>query len=392
MIIIYNRNIQVLIAIILISVIALFFSNDRFINIQNRTLVHAIGIDYDKENDKYNITLQVFKPLGSGSDTPIDPTQSNVQIIEGKGKNISDALRVCSSENGRELFMGHLQLIAFGDTVDFSKPDDLFSFCLKDKNIFLRVQVCIAEKSAKELMHTQITRGAMTSENFTQSININTQYGNTSDCELNTFLSALKSPKYFALPVLSVKQPPKDENKEDEQEQQMQGEQSTPGDPMIQIEQTAIIKDGKVLTHKLDHEESMGLAWITKQPDESTLNIKNDDENVFVNITKDKIHTKLRIKNGVPIVECNIRVVAQDVKNSEDTEKSKEIAHQTEKQLKEYCEKAWESAMKEHHADVFGVWRMLRHSYPKVYEKYKDRLDDVYDTARLDVNVKCLVK
>ena len=105
-----NHNLQIIFLIIAISAAALFFSANQSYNINDRALVHAIGIDYDKDSDKYKISLQIFKPQGAGSDTSIDPSKTNMQLIKADGKNVSDALNHCQYEYGRELFMGHLQI------------------------------------------------------------------------------------------------------------------------------------------------------------------------------------------------------------------------------------------------------------------------------------------
>ena len=380
-----NHNLQIIFLIIAISAAALFFSANQSYNINDRALVHAIGIDYDKDSDKYKISLQIFKPQGAGSDTPIDPSKTNMQLIKADGKNVSDALNHCQYEYGRELFMGHLQIIAFGDTVDFSNPEELFSFAIYNKNVYLGVKLCLADKSAEELLKTEITRGTMTSEVFTQTIDMNDRYSATVNCRLLDFLSCINTHQYIAIPVLSVKQPDKEESSQKEEEN---GNKS---DPEIQIKETAIIKNGKILSDRLTNEEAIGTNWLTNKARSSKIIIDMDGEKVYALITKDSSKIKLTNEDGKLIYNVKLNIVAHPSKDIADKETKKRFAHLTEEKIIDFCKKSEKKALRDNSADIFGIWKKLRHSYPNGYIEYQNRLDEIYDSVEFNVNVDCRV-
>lgn len=56
-------------------------------------------------------------------------------------------------------------------------------------------------------MNVQLTRGTMSSENFTQVIKMGVKNGITVECRLIDLLSCIRSPQYIAMPVISIKQP-----------------------------------------------------------------------------------------------------------------------------------------------------------------------------------------
>ena len=57
--------------IIILLLLFVSIGNDSSIEISDRTLVHAVGIDEDDSG--CTVTLQIFKSDGAGSDTQIDP-------------------------------------------------------------------------------------------------------------------------------------------------------------------------------------------------------------------------------------------------------------------------------------------------------------------------------
>lgn len=377
------RNIQ-LYLIVIALVLAMFFSSSGNVpNIEQRIFIHAIGVD--KEDGKYKVSLQAFKAQGSGSDTPVDVIRSNFQLIQSEGETIRDALVNAENIMGRELFLGHLQLICFGKTVDFSDPENLFSFCLKDKNIYLGVKICAAQNTALDLMKTELTRGAMTSESLVNTIKEYTEDAKTINCELIDFLSCIESHQYIAMPVLS-KHEPEDNGSDNGNSSGGQDEGNNPEEPQIQINSTALIKDGKILSDELTGEEAEGVNWLTEQAKKSEFLIDLDGKKVSVKLTKGKSIVKLKNSDGKLIVTADLTMVAHPGSDITSSEQSNKLQEQVKKRLERICGEAEQKALYKNKTDIFGVWRMLRHSYPQSYLKYKNDLETVFEATEFRYN------
>ena len=379
------RRIQLLLIVAVLGVSILFSSVGKTKNIDQRAFVHAIGIDY--EDGEYNVSLQVFKPQGAGSDTPVDVVQSNVQVIQAKGKTVKQGIDKVQNKLGRNIFLGHLQLICLSKNVDFSNPEDLFSFCLKDKNVFLGVKLCLAENTALGLMETQITRGTMTSQSFMETIEMNVKNSTTLDCELIDFLSCIKSPSYIAMPVLSKAEPEKKEETSSGGESGKKDGGENNQEPEIQIKSTALVKNGKVLKDEMTNSESEGAAWLTKNAKYSQFAVSHRGENVNVRLSDDGAKIKLLNKDGRLIYKADIKVVANVSKDIVTKEESAEISNEIKNRLEKIFKDVENKALYENKTDIFGIWRLMRHSYPKSYLEYKDRLEDIYDYVDFRTNV-----
>lgn len=390
-----KRRLQIIAVIMITAVTLLFSSFGRVLDIDDRVLVHAMGIDF--ANGEYNVTLQVFTTQGMGSDTPVDVSQSNIQVISRKGKTVREAIDGCQYELGKEIFLGHLQLICFGNTVDFSNPEELFSFAIKDKNVFLGVKLCMTENTAEELMNVQLTRGTMSSENFTKVIDMGVKNCITVECRLIDFLSCINSPQYVAMPILTEEQSAESGGSQEQQGGQASGqgggqEQNSRQEPVIKISGTALIKNGEVLDDYLTHSEASGTAWLMGKAKQYDMVIEYENRRLDVKVTNDGRKIKLENKNGELIYKADITVLAHasmDVRTEEDSEK---IAKLVNEQLKDYFYSAWDKTVKQNGEDIFGIWKMLRHQYPKSYMEYEDRLDEIYSAVKLNANIKCRVE
>lgn len=390
-----KRRLQIIAVIMITAVTLLFSSFGRVLDIDDRVLVHAMGIDF--ADGEYNVTLQVFTTQGMGSDTPVDVSQSNIQVISRKGKTVREAIDGCQYELGKEIFLGHLQLICFGNTVDFSNPEELFSFAIKDKNVFLGVKLCMTENTAEELMNVQLTRGTMSSENFTKVIDMGVKNCITVECRLIDFLSCINSPQYVAMPILTEEQSAESGGSQEQQGGQASGqgggqEQNSRQEPVIKISGTALIKNGEVLDDYLTHSEASGTAWLMGKAKQYDMVIEYENRRLDVKVTNDGRKIKLENKNGELIYKADITVLAHasmDVRTEEDSEK---IAKLVNEQLKDYFYSAWDKTVKQNGEDIFGIWKMLRHQYPKSYMEYEDRLDEIYSAVKLNANIKCRVE
>lgn len=345
------------------------FSDDH--NIDSRLLVHAIGID--SVQDGYDVSFQVFRSTGSGSDIPIDISMSNVQLIKVRARTVTEAVEKCSSELGREAFLGHLQVICFGSGTDLSDPEELFSFAVKDKSVYLGVELCQAENMAEDIIMKEIKRGTMSSENLVKALKENAQKGRTTQCTLLTFLSCIDSPNYTAMPVISISEQGEGDNKE----------------PVINITGTALISEGKTLPQKLSAGQAYGLTLLRGKAERFNTVIEKDGRSYDVRFENASSKCRLALENGKLFYRAYITLTAA---LSLDIKKHSGI---TERELEDYIEKlvleAWDSSEGEG-CDAVGVWKYLRQRYPEVYLENREDLAPLIKGVTPEISVSCEIE
>lgn len=386
-----SRNVKIYLLLFALLAAVLFSSFGSSMNITERALVHAMGID-PGENGGFKVTMQVFRTSGSGSDTPVDVSQPNVEIIKGEGETISSAIDDARNQMGKDIFLGHLQLICFNSQLDFSNPDELFQFALKDKNIYLGVNLCLSETTAEEIINDQMTRGTTSAEAMKQILEMNIKNSATIKCEIIDMMSTINTPQNIFIPVMSVQQSEQG-GQSGEQDQggqsggQQQGSQPQSQPPQIVVTSTAIIKDGKVLDTRLSAEQASGAAWLTRQAKQSSLVASYNGELVNVRLTKDSSSVKLVNRDGRMIYKTKLVLVAHTTKDLNSKEESDKMAEEVKKSMQKILSSAQQTAFYDSGADVFGIWRFLRHKYPKDYLKYKDNLQQIYDVTDFETEL-----
>lgn len=381
-----NRNVKIYLLLFALLAAVLFSSFGSSMNITERALVHAMGID-PGENGGFKVTMQVFKTSGAGSDTPVDVSQPNVEIITGEGETISSAIEDARNQMGKDIFLGHLQLICFNPEIDFSNPDELFQFALKDKNIYLGVDLCLSETTAEEVMNAQMTRGTTSAEAMKQILEMNIKNSSTLKCEIIDMMSTINTPQNILIPVMSVQQ---EEQGGQEQGGQSGGqEQGSQGGqpPQIVVTSTAIIKDGKVLDTRLDADQASGVSWLTRQAKQSSLVVSYKGELVNVRLTKDRSSVTIENRDGRVIYKTKLVLLAHTTKNMNTPDESAEMEKDVKRRMQEILNSAQQTAFYDSGADVFGIWRLLRHKYPQDYLKYKDDLQQIYSVTDFETEL-----
>jgi hypothetical protein len=66
---------------------------------------------------------------------------------------------------------------------------------------------------------------------------------------------------------------------------------------------------------------------------------------------------------------------------------SEEISAEVEEKFGEICERAWRETVEESRADIFGIWKLLRHSYPRSYLNLVGNGTEVCEYTDVEVNV-----
>lgn len=376
------RKFQIVTLLMALGICVLFSSFGNATMLDKKAYVHAIGID--KKDGEYKVSLQVFKPQGSGSDTPIDIVQTNMQVVKTKGKTVKQALDNAQYRLGKEIFLGHLQLMCFGKEVDFSAPEELFAFCLKDRSVFLGAKICLAETSAEDMMNIEISRGLMTAESFMNTIRMNVDNSTTLDCEMIDFLSCIDSPQYLAMPVIS-------EVKNEDDKEKKSEDTSEQEDMEIEIKQTALVKNGKILEEKLSEEDAEAIAWLTGKAKKSDFVIELSEEKINVRLTNDGTKIKLKNENGKLKYIADIKVVAKPTKDIKNKDEERRLEKQVRERMDKIFKRAERKTIGENKADVFEIWKLLRHYYPKEYLRYRHNLDGIYNAtvfeSKIDVRV-----
>ena len=377
------------IIVLLLSLI--FMSSRQSIEISNRALIHAVGID--KTDDEYTITLQVFNSNGSGSgDTPVDPTKPNTKTITNTAPTFSEAMALCENQLGNYLFFGHNQVIVLGHDTDFSDPQELLSYFIRNKDNFLGVNIVLAENTAQELLNAKIQAGTVTIENFKEVIDMYNDKGETPHCDMVHFLNeSMKPDNSVMLPIISVRQSSESADSSGGNSQSSGSDDSSEDNSIYEIKESAVVSDGRIVG-TLTPQQVSCINLLTNKTNNSMINIDFNGTPLGLALHKKTADTSLNADDQKLVYQSDISVTANLENNIFTTEDRKNISTLVEQELSRQCNEVFDKVLNEYNADVLGIYCMTKHYFPKIFLQYKDDIQMLKSNTKLKISVDCITQ
>lgn len=356
-------------------------------DIDEKAVVHAIGIDFDEEKKEYEVTLQILSPTGSGGTTAIDVSGSNNEVISKSSKTIENAIDKCESVLGKETFLGHTELILIGNKVKNIKTCE--EFIINNQQIYLGTILGCAEKTAKEILSVQINYGAYTAETLKNMFEESRQNGDCTDYEIIKILNRSENTNGDCIiPILSKTE----EKKNSDSSSQSGGSQGGSGSSQEQNVNSLNINSGMVFKdykayEKIDLDTILGISLINNTMKSYSVPVKINDKLYSIDIECKRVNTDIS-KSGESIdisKTLSIYIDMPTIVNRDDHDKVKE---KVEKHLIDVCQKASDTLIKDIKIDAFNIDSTLNHYDLTLYDKYKESTQDFLSKVNMNIKIK----
>ena len=376
--------------IVIFSVILLllvFFTNDfGIIDIEKIAIVTAIGID--KEDDEFEVTLQIALP--EASDTS---SENKKAVISAKGKTASAAIYKVGGITGWYPKLAFCNLLVLGESMlneNVKSALDYFSKTLKVQDSSF---VASCEGSAKELLNKATPLDNISSFAI-QKILLKT-FGMTSDVatvDIKTF-----SIGYYSRSGSSFMPLIKTVKVEGEDGSSSGGEEGgNKGNFVFNASSTLLFKNG-IKVGVLDEHETKCFNLVSKKVSENALAIENVDysgksKDVLLTVIKNKYKLKLRLESEKIVFDvfadffCRVEdsnITENDENLKEKSALSKFISDKAESDFNRYFNSLKEKC-RISKCDLFKLDEKLFRYHNNRYDIFKDKL---YDNLTLNIKV-----
>ncbi len=367
----------------------LFFSNDfGLINIQQTTVVTAIGIDRSEEEGKIDVSAQIAMPEGK---------KASSVLVQG-AETVGEAIAEFNAKTGWYPTLVHCKLVLIGAE---ATGEDVFSsldYFLRSEFVEDSCLVAVCEKTAAETLQADSPIGELTSTAIAKVLSSQAQKtGQVSVCNLRDFAKGYFSVSESGfLPLVSIKKEAEEassgkDSSQSGSDSQSGGSSSQSGgggqgsSDVFDASQTVLFYRGK-RTETLDADETLAFNLADTDTD-----LAYGDVSVYENGNKvtynlkikiGKKAQKLKIEDGVPVFTFQIRAKAQitDADRSADIVEIAKTAIVPERVLRAAEEKfkaELDGIMEKTRSsgcDLFRMKQKLYRSRPKDFETYKDGL------------------
>lgn len=345
---------------------------------QDRAMVHAVGID--RSSGGIEVTLQVFRPEGSGSETQLDAAKSNVFTISDTGATLEEALRKCEGRLGEFLFVGHEQVIVLGSGTEPGDPEKLLSYFIRGRECYLGVQVIAAEGKASKLLQAELSEGAVAAENLVGIIERHAKDSSTVTCDLLTFLddSGLGC---AVVPSAKLEKAPEEESSSGEKGSSAQGD-------TVSAAGAVVYKNGK-RAFELDASQCAALSCLRGGRDSELLQLPGSNGLTAVFVRHEGAALTLRQDSGRLRVRCSITLSLPPDSRAESDHSKQELCSLVTAAVQKECESLFSLAYTENSADVLGISRLVRQRLPSLWQQTGSSAETIAQLCDMTFDISC---
>lgn len=379
--------------ILLITIVILATTgcwNYRELN--DMAIVGSVGIDYNKEKDIFEVSAQILnaKKSSTGGGSSSGSSQpSPIIVYESKAKTIHEALRNMIFESPKKLYIGHLQLIIFGEDLAKKHLAESIDFFLRDAESRKEIHIILAkEGKASDVLKVLTPLEDLPASSLTDSIRTVADYkGSVNDTTFDEFLSQIYGDGIEAvIPTVII------EGKVKEGETS-KNTSKTEADTVLKIDNLGIFKGYKLVGY-LDQEESIGYNILLNNLGASVISFPCDDSGNYGSIEVVKSSSKISasVDDSKPKFDIKVSTEATlseyDCKdNLRDNDVINEITKKASSKIKAMVKKTIEAAQKKYNTDIIGFGEQLYLNQNSYWKKNKKEWKTIFPNAKYNIKV-----
>lgn len=366
--------------------------------LSERLIVESIGIDYDEQNRNYLLSIQLFTPQGGSSPTTIDPTQSNIKLLETQGSSLYEALENATLLIGDNFFYGNTRIILLGEEASKDCLQEVMDFLNNFSETSANLMLVSTKGKALDVLKLNITEGITPGVALINLLKNSRLSGNSIDFSFlefsQAFLSQTVSP---VLPVIKLTE--KQESTDSSSEKgDSKSSSKTPNVSPITLDGTAVFFNKKLMGY-LTNIESRALAIMRNKIESANYKVKIDKLK-YANILLYDLHSKIKIEKEGNSIYAKVTIKAQgDLKaftysdgvNGLKDEDIQQLEEEVKKVIEADCQQLINKSLKVYQVDLFRlgdkIWKKDKTVYRQILDNYADFLKIFEVTLDIDVNL-----
>lgn len=366
----------------------------NYVDLADRAIVQAIGIDYLPDRKVYRISMQYFNQSSEGGQNQIDKTQDNVLKSVGEGDNVFSAAKNASLLTGKDLLLSENRLIIIGRELRKYDLEQTMEFFIGNFHSHPQAYVAAAENTAEELLDIRFKEGSTSSQRLSDLIRNAASEGRCVYSYPYRVMTILCTGTRSAfLPLLKTAELKTDVTipKEGDDSGKSGGEeQSEDGETTIILDGGVIFKDGVELS-QVNADTSTAVFFMTGRPSEYSFTVPLE-KYAKPSITLNDITRSVTAKEKDGKVTFDISLKASGKIGSRgnikegDPDAVNVVTKAAEKELRRMIKDSVIPVAGKG-CDVFGLENTLCRCCNKFYTENKDRIGEIIADSDYNVSV-----
>lgn len=347
------------------------------------SIVMAVGLDKPKQNGRVQFIAQIFSPLGqkkggmgeSGGGGGGDRGYRN---ITSTGDTVSGAVQAAIHKVPRDIYFSHNQVVIFGRNIAKEGLQKYIDFFLREQQSRLNIWILVAKDRADATLEVTPQLENMPALDIADLVDIQGEASQSSVVNLKQFATRLLSRTTAPIaPFIEV---------------------AGKGDKKaIRVSGTAVFKKDK-LAGQLNQSETRGLLWVIDEvrrgiievdcpggSGKASLNIIHSDSKILPELKSGKIHMKIELKEHGILGSQSCPENLATLPKIAVLEKEKVEVIQSE--VLAALKKA-----RKLRADIFGFGDALHQKYPKQWRENVSKWDEVFPDIEVELKIDAKIR
>lgn len=331
-------------------------SNIEIIELNERLIIEAIGIDY--EDDVYKVTIEGLDSFTAGSDSDSISSGKLTKCYVFTGETIGMAMNSISRITGQTPLFSQARVLIIGIDTAKTKLSQVLDFFRREYTTRTDILIAVSEKTARETVSANFGKNVSAGNIFEAALSSHRYTGKCTYTPLYRFLNSLMGETDSAFcPIIAIK----DNDFSDKKEAELPG--------------TAIFrKDGSVFT--ISDEETLALNLINNKIKNGDITVKNQKGICTFEIIDCKTKTKIKTEDNKAVVSINIKLKCDipEFQTENFSGLSKDDIAKTEKEAEKkinaMCKRLTDKIVSEEHCDTFSLGRKINLTHHDFYKNH----------------------
>lgn len=387
---------------ILCAIVFLLFATNDFglVNIERTAIIMAIGIDYDKKTDEYEVTAQIAIPQPSTTASP----ENNDSIITEKGKTIAEAIDKIGINTGWYPMLSFCNLILVGKSLMELNVMETLNYFIRTDKIQDSAHIAACEESAKSVLSSSTPLDSVSSFTIQKILGKDiAKLDRIADVSIKDFAQRYYSKSKSGYMPL-IKKIKIDQSSGGSEDNASSGGVGGTSDKqgkeqfVFDASNTLIFKEG-LMVDVLTPEETLFFNIEHKNSLDTFLSIDNviidgKETEVMLGINEYSKKYKLKFNNGKPYYhidliffckyeDANIHASIEQLNPTATI--PKQVLDTAEKKIEKTLYSLFEK-LKKSNCDIFNITDQMYKFYNKEYEKIND---NHFEKVELKTSISC---
>ncbi|MBM7856121.1 spore germination protein KC [Desulfohalotomaculum tongense] len=363
-------------------------------------IIMAAGIDRTPDGN-IRLTVQIARPraFGGGTVRPSAAQENNAWVLSQTGETVLDAERELEKKVSRKIYWGHMVILVLGQEAAREGIRSLINFFSRSPNARETLWVLVARGKAEDLLnsHSQLenTSAQSTGSVLRDAVGVPVMLKDL----IMMLASKGTNPTLPFLELTASGAPQGPGMKENIPEAKNKQQKVTETHAEITLTGTGVFKDDR-LVGQLDVPDTRGLLWLTNKIGPGEITIPSPAEpgkKISVNITRGK--TKIEPFYDGQNARFEIKITMEgDLWEQQSTEDltdpkifaaiEKRMAQRIEQRVRSVLDKA----QFDYGLDIFAFGESFHRKYKKEWAALKDRWDEVFANADINIAVEAHIR